>query len=144
KVYRSGIRANDNISFDVEAGEVFGLLGHNGAGKTTLLNQVIGLARPTHGTIHIAGKDVVANPAAARRNCAFQAQSQAPIEGIPPRQAIELVARIRGASRRHARNRASELLKALDIEQWADQTGDRLSGGVKRLTAFCMTAVHPG
>lgn len=43
KVYRGGVRANDDISLSVKAGEVFGLLGPNGAGKTTLVNQIIGL-----------------------------------------------------------------------------------------------------
>ncbi len=51
KTYRKGARANDGIDLSVEAGEVFGLLGHNGAGKTTLVNQVVGLLRPDAGTI---------------------------------------------------------------------------------------------
>lgn len=47
------VRAVDGVSFEVGEGEVFGLLGHNGAGKTTLVNQVVGLLRPTSGTIRI-------------------------------------------------------------------------------------------
>lgn len=144
KVYRRGARANDDITFSVAAGEVVGLLGHNGAGKTTLLNQVVGLARPTSGTIRLDGRDAVADPDMARAFCSFQPQSQAPLDSVTPRQAIELMARIRGASRRRARHRAAELLAALDIEAWANQIGDRLSGGVKRLTAFGMAAAVPG
>ena len=53
KVYRTGTKANDGISLAIGEGEVFGLLGHNGAGKTTLVNQVVGLLRPTSGTIRI-------------------------------------------------------------------------------------------
>lgn len=143
KIYKGGIRANDGVSLRVQAGEVFGLLGHNGAGKTTLLNQIIGLARPTHGNIHVSGVDAVSRPDSARRHCSFQPQSQAPINGLTPRQAIEIMARIRGMKRKPARRRTHELLQALDITEWADQCGDKLSGGVKRLTAFCMAAVHP-
>jgi ABC-2 type transport system ATP-binding protein len=81
KVYRRGVRANDGISMAVEAGQVLGLLGHNGAGKTTLLNQVVGLVKPTSGTIRIDGRDPVADPAMARRVCSLQPQAQAPLDG---------------------------------------------------------------
>ena len=144
KVYRKGVRANDDISLTVDGGEVFGLFGHNGAGKTTLLNQIAGLARPTSGSIRIDGHDPVADPSTARQLCSLQPQAQVPLEGITPRQAIEIMARIRGARHRRARERAAELIAALELEQWADTAGDRLSGGVRRLTAFCMAAAEPG
>ena len=144
KVYRRGARANDGISLEVAAGEVLGLLGHNGAGKTTLLSQVVGLVRPTAGRITLLGRDPVAEPAWARSVCSFQPQAQAPLTGVTTRQAIEIVGRIRGGSRRAVRRRTAALLTALDIEEWADQPGERLSGGVRRLTAFCMAVVEPG
>jgi ABC-2 type transport system ATP-binding protein len=144
KIYRRRVRANDGISLEVDSGQVLGLLGHNGAGKTTLLNQVVGLVKPTAGTIRIDGRDPVAGPAMARRVCSLQPQAQAPLNGVTPRQAIEIMARIRGASRRRARQRADELLSALELEQWANTIGERLSGGVLRLTGFCMAAAEPG
>jgi ABC-2 type transport system ATP-binding protein len=144
KVYRRGVRANDDISIEVAAGSVVGLFGHNGAGKTTLLNQVAGLVRPTSGSIHIDGRDAVADPAMARRACSLQPQSHVPLEGVTPRQAIEFMARIRGAARHRARQRAADLLEGLDVLAWADTVGERLSGGVRRLVAFAMAAAEPG
>ena len=144
KVYRRGARANDGISLAVAGGDVLGLLGHNGAGKTTLLNQVVGLARPTAGTITLLGRDPVAEPAWARSVCSFQPQAHAPLTGVTMRQAIEIIGGIRGGRRRAVQRRTAELLAALDIEEWADQPGERLSGGVRRLTAFCMAIVEPG
>jgi ABC-2 type transport system ATP-binding protein len=144
KIYRRGTRANDGISLEVAPGEVLGLLGHNGAGKTTLLSQIVGLVRPTAGRISLLGRDPVAEPAWARTVCSFQPQAQAPLTGVSTRQAIEIVGRIRGGGRRSVRRRTAELLAALDLEEWADQPGERSSGGVRRLTAFCMAIVEPG
>ncbi|GID97353.1 ABC transporter ATP-binding protein [Amorphoplanes digitatis] len=144
KVYRRGVRANADISLEAAAGEVIGLLGHNGAGKSTLLGQVVGLVRPTAGRITLLGRDPVAEPAWARSVCSFQPQAQAPLMGVTTRQAIEIAGRIRGGGHRAVRRRTAELLAALDIEEWADRPGERLSGGVRRLTAFCMAIVEPG
>ncbi|MGV9896215.1 ABC transporter ATP-binding protein [Streptomyces tendae] len=144
KRYRDGTRANDGISLSVEAGEVVGLLGHNGAGKTTLINQVAGLVVPTSGTIRVDGCDPVAEPARARRVVSVMPQGHAPLTGVTPRQAIRTMARIRGLDKRAAAERTGELIDALDLGKWADTTGERLSGGIRRLTAYGMAAAEPG
>ncbi len=144
KVYRGGTRANDGVSLSVEEGQVFGLLGHNGAGKTTLVSQVVGLLRPTSGAIAIDGRDAVADPGYARRVCSIQPQAQVPITGVTPRQAIDLVGRLRGAPRSLVRRRMDRFVEALQIGEWLDVDGERISSGVKRLTSFCMATVSPG
>jgi ABC-2 type transport system ATP-binding protein len=144
KVYRSGVRANDGIDLSIASGEVFGLLGHNGAGKTTLVSQVIGLLKPSAGSIRIDGLDVVADPGLARRLCSFQAQSHVPIDGLTPRQAIELLGQLRGGTATAVRRSRHRLVDALDLGEWLDVDAARLSGGVKRLVAFAMAAVAPG
>jgi ABC-2 type transport system ATP-binding protein len=144
KTYRKGVRANDAVSLSVEAGEVHGLLGHNGAGKTTLVNQVIGLLRPDSGTITLGGRDAVADPAFARRACSIQPQAQLPLDGLTMRQAIDLVGRIRGLPTADVRVRRDRLVETLQIGEWLDTDGRRLSGGVKRLVSFAMAAVAPG
>ncbi|MCM0639552.1 ABC transporter ATP-binding protein [Cellulomonas wangsupingiae] len=141
---RRGVQANDGIDLDVAAGQVVGLLGHNGAGKTTLVHQVVGLVRPDAGTITVTGVDAVAYPDQARRLVSIQAQANVPISGLTPRRAVELVGRIRGAAPADVRRRAGDLLDALDLGPWADTPAEKVSGGVARLTAFAMTAVHPG
>jgi ABC-2 type transport system ATP-binding protein len=144
KTYRGGVKANDNISLSIAKGEVFGLLGPNGAGKTTLVNQIIGLAVPNSGSITINGVDVVANPGYARESCSFQAQTQVPISGLNTLQAIELVGRIRGGKTADVRKRAMELIEKLELGEWQKTMGITISGGVRRLVAFCMAAVVPG
>ena len=143
KVYRGGVRANDDISLAAAAGEVFGLLGPNGAGKTTLVSQVLGSTVPTSGSITIDRVDVVRHPGAARQACSYQPQTSVPVEGTTPLEVIELVGRIRGGSREDVQRRAGELIQALDLGEWAEKSIP-LSGGVARLVAFCMAAVVPG
>jgi ABC-2 type transport system ATP-binding protein len=144
KVYRSGTRANDGINLAIGEGEVFGLLGHNGAGKTTLVNQVVGLLKPTSGSIRIDGRDMVADPGLARRLCSFQAQAQVPIDGLTPRQAIDLLGQLRGSPKSEVQRRRERLVDALNLGEWLDVDAAQLSGGVKRLVAFAMAAVAPG
>ena len=143
KTYRTGVRANDDISLDVHAGEVYGLLGPNGAGKTTLVSQVLGLVVPDEGTVCIEGTDVVRRPDVARRLCSYQPQAAAPVDGLSPREAVEIVGRIRGGAPKDVRRRADELLAALDLSGVADRVSP-MSGGMARLTGFCMAAVVPG
>ena len=144
KSYIKGKFVNDNISLFLRRGEIFGLLGPNGAGKTTLVSQIIGLAKPDTGSISIDDVDIVAKPGYARQACSFQAQTQVPINGLTAKQAIELVGRVRGGDVKTVRVRTQELLKNLEMEEWAAKSAETFSGGMRRLVAFCMAAVAPG
>jgi ABC-2 type transport system ATP-binding protein len=139
-----GVRANDGITLAADGGQVYGLLGHNGAGKTTLASQVVGLLRPDRGSIHIDGRDAVADPGYARQACSLQPQAQLPIDGLTPRQAIDLLGQLRGGDKAVVRARRERLVEALDFGEWLDTDGEKLSGGVKRLVSFAMAAVVPG
>ncbi|MDD4876962.1 MAG: ABC transporter ATP-binding protein [Dehalococcoidales bacterium] len=144
KQYKKGPKANDGISVSVDSGEIFGLLGPNGAGKTTLINQIIGLQIPDSGSIKINGINVVANPDYARQTCSFQAQTQVPIAGLTALQAIQLIGQIRGGEKGKVRKKAVDLIEKLEITEWTNKMGANLSGGVRRIVAFCMAAVVPG
>ncbi|SEO49560.1 ABC-2 type transport system ATP-binding protein [Amphibacillus marinus] len=141
KCFKSGCLANDSISLSVAEGEIYCLLGPNGSGKSTLVNQLIGLLKPTAGCITVNQIDVVKQPHLARQLSAFQPQSQVPINGLTMCEAVELSGRIRGLSKIDARQRTEALIKRLNLEQWKTTRGEQLSGGLRRLTAFCMTCV---
>lgn len=140
---KSNIVANDNISLQVKEGEIFGLLGQNGAGKTTLVNQIVGLLTPDQGDIALLGKSVLKFPKRARTICSVQPQSQVPLGFLTPRQAVSIMGKMR-AGKNYNPKRLDMLFEALSMEQWADKEGEKLSGGARRLTAFCMAVIAPG
>jgi ABC-2 type transport system ATP-binding protein len=109
-----------------------------------LVNQVVGLLRPDAGSIVLDGRDVVADPAFARRACSIQPQATLPINGLTPNQAVELIGRLRGGRPADVRTRRDALFAALDIGEWAATDGAKLSGGARRLVGFAMAAVVPG
>ena len=145
KSYDKGkTRANDGITITVEPGEVYGLLGPNGAGKSTLVKQVIGLLKPTSGSITLGPVDLVADPDAARQLCSYLPQAPVPIESFKLREAVHLGGLIRGGPDDAVRQRGEQLIKDLQLEEWRDTAGSKLSGGVRRLVGFLMVTVWPG
>ena len=136
--------ANDGISLRIEPGEVYGLLGPNGAGKTTLVKQVIGLLMPDSGSITLGGYDLVADPDHARQLCSYLPQAPMPIASFKSREAVDLAGRIRGGDAASVQERRTHLFDALDLNEWSDTLGTKLSGGIRRLVGFVMTVVWPG
>jgi ABC-2 type transport system ATP-binding protein len=145
KSYDSGDTfANEDLTLTVGPGEVYGLLGPNGAGKTTLVKQVIGLLKPDTGSMTLGPHDLVADPDAARQLCSYLPQAQMPINSFKAHEAIKITGLIRGGEAGAVAARRDALIEALDIGEWRDTLGARLSGGVKRLVGFAMVTVVPG
>jgi len=141
KRYRNGTLANDQISLALEAGEIYGLLGPNGAGKTTLVRQVLGLLKPTAGTIALDGVDVVADPGYARANIGFLPQGQFDLQSIHVDELIYAIGRLRGLSGKDARQRTDELIERLDLGPFRSTKVHNASGGVRRLAGFATAVV---
>lgn len=139
KLYKNNTRANDNISLNFESGEITALIGHNGAGKTTLLNQVIGLVKPTNGEILINGINIVNKPSLARKLVSSMPQFQVPIKGVSVYQAVDSILRVKGFSKGVSKEKATNIIKELQIDEWENVSGEKLSGGLQRLTSFAMT-----
>lgn len=143
KRYRGGTVANDGLSLEVLEAEVYGLLGPNGAGKTTLVSQLLGLKKPTSGSIVLDGVDVVADPGFARRSCGFLPQGQTTMDDIHVDEFIEHIALLRGLSSREARERTNSLIAELQLEEFRHTGLRSTSGGVRRLTGYAAAAVAP-
>lgn len=140
---KTKITANDGLTFQIKEGEIFGLLGHNGAGKTTIVNQILGLLTPDEGEVTLLGKSVFQSPVRARSICSVQPQSQVPLGFLTPAQAVTLMGKMR-AGKKFDPKRMEMLFETLDMGEWAHKEGQKLSGGARRLTAFCMAVISPG
>lgn len=136
--------ANRDVSITIEPGEVYGLLGPNGAGKSTFVKQVIGMLAPDTGTITLGDYDLVADPDAARQLCSYLPQAPMPIDSFKTTEAIRLTGAIRGGDPPAIAARAESMIEALQIGEWRQTLGAKLSGGVKRLVGFVMVTVVPG
>lgn len=144
KTYDGKTMANDGLSIEVEPGEVYGLLGPNGAGKSTFVKQVMGLLKPTSGAITLGHYDLVADPDVARQLCSYLPQAQMPIDSFKSREAIQIAGLIRGGETTEIEGRSRQMMAELQIEEWRDTVGTKLSGGVRRLIGFAMATVYPG
>ena len=125
-------RALAGVSFSVPAGSVLGLLGPNGAGKTTAVRILTTLARPDAGQARVAGIDVLAHPAAVRRQIGVAAQD-ATLDGLlTGRQNLMLVGELSGMRTGQVRARAAELLELFELADAADRVVKGYSGGMRR------------
>lgn len=140
KSYGSKV-VTDDISIRFYSGQILALVGHNGAGKSTLLNQVNGTVASDAGTIQIKGIEVSKNPSKARELVSSMPQFQVPLKGVSVQEAIQCIARIKGMDSSLAKKRTLELLNFLEITKWKHVPGQKLSGGLQRLTSFAMAVI---
>ncbi|MEU8824335.1 ATP-binding cassette domain-containing protein [Streptomyces sp. NPDC048636] len=124
--------ALDDVSLTVPRGSVLGLLGHNGAGKTTLVNILSTLTRPSSGHARVAGLDVTTEAEEVRRLIGLTGQYAAVDETLPGRANLILLARLLGATRAEAAERADELLELFDLTGAARRNAKNYSGGMRR------------
>ncbi|MDJ0803031.1 MAG: ABC transporter ATP-binding protein [Desulfobacterales bacterium] len=129
-----GLRANDDISFELAAGELLGLIGPNGAGKTTLFNCIAGKHPVTSGRIVFDDEDITALNAheVARRGLARTFQVYAAGGDLTVRENVMVGCFMRTASRRRARERADAILEDLNLTAVASQYVSELPVAVQK------------
>ena len=126
KEYQS-VKAVDRVSFSVRSGEIVGLLGPNGAGKSTTINMVLGILKPTAGTIEVFGKSMAEQRSAISRSVNFAAVYAHMPFNLTVQQNLRIFGLLYGV--RGLRKRIAELLKQFDLEKFADSKAGLLSSG---------------
>jgi ABC-2 type transport system ATP-binding protein len=130
------VTALDGLDLEIREREVFGLLGSNGAGKTTALRILCGLIEPTAGTVTLGGRDVHADPLAARRLFAFVPDGAPLYANLSPRQHLALVGRLHGLDEGRIAAETARLLDALDLGARIDDPVGQFSRGMRQKTAL--------
>ncbi|EEB12939.1 predicted protein [Pediculus humanus corporis] len=130
-----------NLSVAVEAGEVFGLLGHNGAGKTTTMKIMIAEEGPTKGQVQIGGYNIISNISDAFQIMGYCPQHDAQWKNITVREHLECYAAIRGVPPEEISRVVEMYLQGLQISEHANKQSQHCSGGTKRKLSFAMAMV---
>jgi ABC-2 type transport system ATP-binding protein len=125
-------RALDGLDLRVEAGAILGMLGPNGAGKTTTVRVLSTLLRPDRGSARVAGYDVVTEAVQVRKRIGLTGQYSALDESLTGRANLIMVGQLCRLPRKHARQRAAELLDRFDLAGAADRGVKTYSGGMRR------------
>ena len=141
--HRYGDRvALSNVSFEVNKGEIFGLLGPNGGGKSTLFRILSTMMVPTEGRATIAGYDVVRDPAAVRRHIGVVFQTQSLDKALTVEENLRAQGHLHGLSGAVLRERMANAMERLNIADRRKDLVDTLSGGLRRRVEIAKALLH--
>jgi ABC-2 type transport system ATP-binding protein len=135
-------KAVDQISFEVEQGEIFGFLGANGAGKTTAMRMLCGLSSPTSGNASVAGFDVYRQREKIKASIGYMSQKFSLYENLTVMENIEFYGGVYGLSRPEIRKRGEELVSTLGLKNEAKKLVGELPLGWKQKLAFSVAIFH--
>jgi ABC-2 type transport system ATP-binding protein len=134
----------DNISFSIEKGAVFGIIGKSGCGKTTLLNMLIGFLQPNLGEIKIEGKTYSKHSMHLREKIGFAAQEASFYKKLSVQENIKYFGRLHGLNKEEINRRTEILLKEFGLVDAVNVMGGQLSIGMqKRLDIACALINDP-
>jgi ABC-2 type transport system ATP-binding protein len=136
------LTAVDQLSLDVQAGEIFGFLGPNGAGKTTSIQMMCGLMRPDSGDVLINGQPILGGDPSLRARVGVCPQENIIWAKLTCIEQLEFMGETYGLRRSIARQRGLALLVSLGLAAKTKELGGRLSGGMQRRLNLALALVH--
>ena len=136
------LTAVDDVSFEVQRGEVFAFLGPNGAGKTTTIKMLTTLLRPTSGEIEFDGLDPVRGRDEVRKRFGVVFQDPSLDQDLTAWENMEIHGVLYGVPRQTRRERAEELLKLFELWERRDALVKTFSGGMRRRLEIARGLLH--
>jgi drug efflux transport system ATP-binding protein len=136
------VAAVDGLSFTVDRGEIFGLVGPDGAGKTATMRMLAGVMRPDAGGIIIHGVDVVTDPEEGKQHLSYMPQRFGLYEDLTVDENIRFYADLFEVPPKAREERAVQLLAASGMSQFRARLAGQLSGGMKQKLGLTCALVH--
>ncbi len=136
------VRAVEGLSFEVYAGEIFGLVGPDGAGKTTALRMLAGVLAVDSGSATVAGFDVVHDPEGAKFQLSYMSQRFGLYEDLTVDENLRFYADLFGVVRKQRERRSQELLAAAGLSDFRSRLAGNLSGGMKQKLGLVCALIH--
>ncbi len=133
--------AVNNISFSVDKGSIFSLLGVNGAGKTTTIKMLCGLTRPTGGEAYVLSHSIHTELDEVKKLVNISPQDTSVASRLTVRENLEFIAGIYGADRKKQREKADEMIQYFHLQEVADRRAKVLSGGWQRKLSIAMALI---
>lgn len=134
--------AVDDLSLQVEAGEIFGLLGPNGSGKTTTVNMVSGLSIPTSGQVRVMGYDLRTQTRQVRQVLGTVHQETALYEELSAWRNLDFHAELFGMAGPQKKARIEKMLELVQLSDRKNSRVSTFSGGMKRRLALARALLH--
>jgi ABC-2 type transport system ATP-binding protein len=134
--------ANDNLTFNVKRGEIFGFLGANGAGKTTAIRILCGLSRPSSGKIEVAGFDVYRQSNKVKKNIGYMSQKFSLYEDMTIKENFRFYGGIYGMPTKAIREKTEHYLQKLGLVAEKNSVISSLPLGWKQKLAFSVAMMH--
>lgn len=134
--------ANNDLSFNVYRGEIFGFLGPNGAGKTTALKILSGLLKPTSGTMNVAGFDVYTESEQIKKNIGYMSQRFSLYEDLTVFENMRFYGGIYGMSKTDIKSRTDYFLYKLNFQDIRNKQVKDVPLGWRQKLAFCVSILH--
>jgi ABC-2 type transport system ATP-binding protein len=131
-----------DLSFEVHCGQIFGLIGPSGCGKTTTIRLILGVYRPTSGTISVQGLEPHRAPREAHENLGYMPQLFVLYPNLTINQTLNFMGSVYGLSREYRRERVEKVLALVGLGEHRKKQANKISGGMQRRLELACALLH--
>ena len=142
KSYKNRHKAVDQLSLDVQSGEIYGFIGHNGAGKTTTIKAIVGILDLTEGDIFVNGHSIKSEPLLCKQTLAYNPDSPDLYDAFTGIDYLSFIADLFGMSTKERENQIKKYSEAFELTPYLGDLIASYSHGMKQKLALISAFIH--